>query len=297
MPAAARKIALTDRTLKSLKPTPAGKRVTIWDLEPGLAVQVGAKGRPTFFAVRRRLKDATQPTWRKLGEYPTMGLADAREAVRAAVAAMKDGNDPKALATAKRKAEAEARQEVAESTFGTVAERFIAVYRVTPSKRAGNKPPRRAGDVAAIIRRELVSVWKDRPIAEMAKREVLKAMQAIIARGGENPAPGSRRKSGGRYAARHAFAAARLVFGWAFRNELIASDPWALVDPEKDLKVTPEARDRVLSDDELRIVWVAAEATAFPYGPLVKLLLLTGARLCARSPRRVGPRSIWPRRR
>ena len=32
---------------------------------------------------------------------------------------------------------------------------------------------------------------------------------------------------------------------------------------------TPEARDRVLNDDELRAVWAAAEATPYPYGPLV----------------------------
>ncbi len=278
MPAAAIKKDLNDRYLKSLKPDPAGKRITIWAIDKGLAVQVGAKGRPTFFAVGR-LPGAAQPTWRKLGEYPTMSLAEAREAVRAALIALRAGDDPKALAEAKRKADAEARQETAENTFGKVAERFIAVYRVTPSKRARDKPPRRAGDVAAVIRRELVSTWKDRPIAEIAKRDVLKAMQAIVARGGLPAPAGSRRASGGRYAARTAFAAARLVFGWAFRNELIQADPCALINPEKDLHVTPETRERVLSDDELRIVWAAAEATAYPYGPLVKLLLLTGARL------------------
>jgi integrase len=278
MPAAARKIDLTDRALRALKPAPAGKRITIWDIKKGLAVQVGAKGCPTFFAVYR-LKGATQPTWRKLGEYPAMGLAEAREAVEAAVNAMKDGKDPRALAEAKRKAEAEARQEAADNTFGAVAERFIDLYRVTPTKRAGGRPPRRAGDVAAIIRRELVLAWKDRPIAEIAKRDVLRTMQAINTRGGETPAPGSRRRTGGRYAARTAFANARLVFGWAFRNELIPADPCALIDPEKDLHVTPEARDRVLTDDEIRIVWAAAEATPYPYGSLVKLLLLTGARL------------------
>jgi integrase len=279
MPAATRKIVLTDRAMQALKPAPAGKRVTVWDAaQPGMAVQVGARGRPTFFAVRR-LPGAAQPTWRKLGEYPTLTLAEAREAVRGALIALMAGQDPAALLAAKRKAEAAARHEAADNTFGTVAERFIAVYEVTPSKRAGNRPPRRSGDVAAVIRRELVSVWNDRPIAEIAKRDVLKTMQAIIARGGGMPAPGSRRKSGGRYAARHAFAAARLIFGWAFRNELIPVDPSALIDPEKDLHVTPQARDRVLSDEELRVVWAAAERTPYPYGPLVKLLLLTGARL------------------
>jgi len=38
------------------------------------------------------------------------------------------------------------------------------------------------------------------------------------------------------------------------------------------------ARARVLSDDELRAVWKAAEAAAGPFGAFVRFLLLTGAR-------------------
>ena len=39
------------------------------------------------------------------------------------------------------------------------------------------------------------------------------------------------------------------------------------------------SRDRVLSDDEVRWFWQACEAAGFPWGPLGKLLLLTGQRL------------------
>jgi integrase len=38
------------------------------------------------------------------------------------------------------------------------------------------------------------------------------------------------------------------------------------------------ARDRILTDDEVRAVWRAAEATSGPYGSLIKFLLLTCAR-------------------
>jgi integrase len=38
------------------------------------------------------------------------------------------------------------------------------------------------------------------------------------------------------------------------------------------------ARDRVLADDELRAVWNAAERIGYPYGPLIHVLILTGAR-------------------
>jgi integrase len=39
------------------------------------------------------------------------------------------------------------------------------------------------------------------------------------------------------------------------------------------------SRDRVLDDDELRRTWNAAEAEGWPFGPLVKLLILTGQRV------------------
>src|SRR5262249_44008439 len=39
------------------------------------------------------------------------------------------------------------------------------------------------------------------------------------------------------------------------------------------------ARDRVLSDAELALVWQAATAIGYPYGCIVKLLILTACRL------------------
>jgi integrase len=39
------------------------------------------------------------------------------------------------------------------------------------------------------------------------------------------------------------------------------------------------ARDRVLTDDEIRLVWAAAEQEAYPFGSLVKALLMSGQRL------------------
>nr|WP_281381219.1 site-specific integrase [Methylobacterium brachythecii] len=42
---------------------------------------------------------------------------------------------------------------------------------------------------------------------------------------------------------------------------------------------SPEvARDRVLSDAELRAIWLAAEGMGYPFGPFVQLLVLTGQR-------------------
>jgi integrase len=47
----------------------------------------------------------------------------------------------------------------------------------------------------------------------------------------------------------------------------------------RKLRVKPPARERVLSDSELRAVWQAADKLGYPNGHLVKLLLLTCGRL------------------
>ena len=81
--------------------------------------------------------------------------------------------------------------------------------------------------------------------------------------------------AGGRpVAANRVLTAIRKLFNWAIERDIIASSPCAGVKPP-----TPEqSRDRVLSDDELRNVWRAADQLGGPFGALVKLLILTGQR-------------------
>src|SRR4051812_2348857 len=123
MPAAARKVNLTDRSLQALKPAPQGQRAIVWDaLMPGMAVRVTAKGRRVFYAVRRRA-GAVQPTWVSLGAYPAVTLAEARAKARDALSALVEGQDPASLA--KRRAAEEAERERNASTFGAVADDFI----------------------------------------------------------------------------------------------------------------------------------------------------------------------------
>jgi integrase len=67
------------------------------------------------------------------------------------------------------------------------------------------------------------------------------------------------------------------LFAHAVRQDLIEKSPCEGLEAV-ELHGAPAARDRVLIDDELRLVWRAAEAAGYPFGPLVKLLLLTGQR-------------------
>jgi integrase len=198
-----------------------------------------------------------------LGEYPVMSLAEARGKAREALNALMEGHDPATLAVEKRHQREAAERAQRESTFAAVAEEFIRYYERKVDKH--RNPLRTAAATAADIRRFLVPAWRERPAADVSYKEINKAIGDILDRRGTN-------------AARHAFAAARLLFGWAFRRGTIPADPCERIDAE-ELHGPPPVRDRVLSDDELRAVWRTAEATPYPYGPLVRLLMLTGQRL------------------
>ena len=75
--------------------------------------------------------------------------------------------------------------------------------------------------------------------------------------------------------ANRTLAALRRMCSWAVERDIIE------VSPCDGVKAPSAAvsRDRVLSDDELRIAWGAFEKTGWPFGPLARLLVLTGARL------------------
>ncbi|MCW2244758.1 integrase [Azospirillum fermentarium] len=69
-------------------------------------------------------------------------------------------------------------------------------------------------------------------------------------------------------------AAVRKMFNWAASKDYVAANPCAGIMPPS----AEDSRDRVLGDDELRRVWEAASALGELFGPLVRLLILTGQR-------------------
>jgi integrase len=69
-------------------------------------------------------------------------------------------------------------------------------------------------------------------------------------------------------------AYARACFGWAARRGMVAGNPFQGL----PIAAGSEARDRVLTDAEVGAVWRAAGAMGWPFGPVVRLLLLTAQR-------------------
>jgi integrase len=66
----------------------------------------------------------------------------------------------------------------------------------------------------------------------------------------------------------------RTLFNWAVEGDLLASSPVAGIKAPHPQR----SRDRVLTDDELRAVWRAADKLDYPFGPIVRMLILTGQR-------------------
>src|SRR5260370_41798120 len=101
---------LTDRTLKTLRPAPEGKRYDIMDVEaPGLGVRVTDKGHVSFIFAGR-FPGSKHYTRREIDYVTTLG--EAREAARQWRAMIRAGIDPIA-ARARERAEALRRQAVA----------------------------------------------------------------------------------------------------------------------------------------------------------------------------------------
>jgi integrase len=218
----------------------------------GLYLLVQPSGRKSW-AVRFRLHGRSHKF--TLGGYPAISLADARAQAGEALALVHKGIDP---ATA-------LRHEDAAPTFESVAREFVVRYLKSKnrswretSRLLGLRPK---GDDLVVREGGLVDRWSKRRIDEIRRDEVIAALDDIVDRG----AP---------YVANRSLAHLRKLFNWALPRYRLVENPCRGVQPPSEEK----SRDRVLSDDELKRVWLAAVALGWPFGPLVQLLILTGAR-------------------
>src|SRR5690348_4012545 len=105
---------------------------------------------------------------------------------------------------------------------------------------------------------DVLPAWRGKRIDEIGKRDVIELLDTIADRG----AP---------IMARRVQSYIRRFFRWCIERDVLKIDPTQAMPRVGNGK----SRDRVLTDDELGKVWHAAEG---PYGAVVRLLALTGAR-------------------
>jgi hypothetical protein len=263
------KTNLTDKTLGSLKPAEKGKRRLIWDAQvPGLAARVTDKGKITFVFVKR-FPGSPHPAPRKLGDYGSMTLAEARNEARGWLRLIDQGLDPLAE---KERQDTQRRKEVErlereeqrkrKNVFAAVAEDFIR-----------DKLPReRKGHEAELdIRREFIPAWGMKVVADITATDVRAVVKAAKDRG----AP---------YQAHNLLTLARRMFDWVIDQHIygLETSPCDRLKP-KTIIGQKKARTRVLSDDEMFALWRASLRVPYPYGAEARLLLLSGSAI-AKSP-------------
>jgi integrase len=235
--------ALTARTVEAMKPGPARREIPD-GLLPGHYLIIQPSGNRSW-AVRYRSNG--RPRKHTLGSYPAIDLATARKLAGAVLRKVAEGGDPG-------RDKKQARAPKADS-IEAVAVQFIERH----CKRANR--PRTAEETDRLLRLHVLPRWRGRTVHEVTRRDVLDVLDRVV-------------DGGAPIAANRTFAAVRKLFNWCVARDIIAASPCAGVKPP----TAERSRDRVLSDHELRLVWQAAEKIGWPFGPLVKLLALTGQR-------------------
>ena len=237
---------LTEREIGRLE-CPLGKRdCMVFDTEQrGLAVRVVASGSKSYLA---QYVVAGRKRRVPLGSVDAISLAAARAAARTVMGQVAAGADPAAQRkVAAERVKVEALRE--RMTLARLVEDWDRLH-------LAHRSARYRKDATEAMKRALKDWWT-RPAERLQRRDVVGIVDRLT------PS-----------VARALAAYGRACFGWAQRRGSVPGNPFV------ELPVAPSnvQRDRVLTDVETVKVWKAVAADATPYGPIVRLLLLTGQR-------------------
>ena len=234
-------MSLTDRALKNAKSKPTVYRIRDASADPelkGFGVTIAPAGSKTFFL------GYTSPVTGKrrqinLGRYPVTNLKEARQKARVARASIVRGGDP-----------ADECDEVVAITLGEGLDMYARAR--LDHQRTGRTTERD-------LRRDFAALL-DRPVTT-----VTAPMIASIIDEKAETAP---------------TMANRLVgysgpwFRWMMTRGHISTNPIEGI--EKPVK--EKSRERTLTPGEVAVIWNATPNLGYPFGPFVRLLLLTGVR-------------------
>jgi integrase len=241
---------LTDLQIEKMA-IPATRREIPDGKVGGLYLVVQPSGQKSW-ALRYRVAGA--PKKFTIGSYPAVSLGAARRKAQKAMAEVVDGLDPSAQKKAAREAQKAAN--TTEDRVENVVESFIKRHLEAKAK------PSWAKEGARLLRAEINPKFGKRRLGEISAKDVDKLLGEIAER-----AP---------ITANRTLAVFRKLCNWAVSPKvgLIGASPCAGV----EAPTVERSRERVLSDDEVKFAWGAFDVVGWPFGPLAKLLLLTGAR-------------------
>lgn len=242
---------LTDSSIKRLQPRATAYRVFERGSLPGFGVSVSPGGGKTFFVQHTH---GVSRKFYTVGQYPTVGLALARERARELLATLERGDDPRAPKV---------------TAAGTV-ESLLASW-LTHQRDAGR---RRVDEMERMIRRDLPPALMTRPAAQVQPSDIRAVLAAVHERGA-------------RVAANRLRAHLHALWQYGLRAD---HDPRRMSDPvlfgitNNPVAAIPrdagaeQPRERVLTWAEVRALW-NHDGMTWPARHACRLLLCTGARV------------------
>nr|WP_291069185.1 site-specific integrase [Hyphomonas sp.] len=206
---------------------------------PGLQLSISPQGTRTWRLYYRLPGDSRRRAM-SLGRFPAVSLSDARQRAGQHLSAASQGADPKA-----------ARNAEAARTSLTLREAVEAYLAACTAENA----PRTVDAKASALRGNLLPAHGRRLVAQVSKGDIARLLDTLADR------PALRRNL-------HAYL--RHFFSWCAERDLVADHPLLLLRAPRPVT----ARERVLSDDEIRAVWLLDGSMA----TIAKMALLTAQR-------------------
>ncbi len=225
---------------------PGEKDVLLWDDRlPGFGCKVTPKG-SRVFVYQYRMGGRGSPVRRyTIGKHGVLTADQARRQAETLALKVSQGNDPQRVKT-------ETAHIAVDLAFKPYVERFHDDY-------LRKEWPSSHQDAHSLLIRYAVPVLGNKPLPEITRKDITSALAGVK----DKVAMPSLM-----------FAILRKMMRWAVNQGDIDRSPMEGM----DAPARAPSRDRVLDDAELALVWKASEALGYPFGPLVRMLILTGAR-------------------
>jgi integrase len=235
-----RRKTLTDRMVAAL-PRRA-KRYILSDPEQrGMYIRVMPSGSHVYAAVAR--DPYGRQIWATIGDADLLTVDQARNRARMAIRRVKEGKtafEPVPVKAA---------------SYEATAEKWLEIY-------VGEKGLRSRLEIERLLRKHVFPFLGRRDFVSIKRKDINDLLDNIV-------------KTSGAWNADHVLAITRKISNWyATRDDDYVSP---FVKGMRRTKSEKRERDRVLDDEELRLIWRQAEASG-TFGALIQILLLTGQR-------------------
>lgn len=243
---------LTDERVAALKPV-NGRSLVVNDSQRGLYLNVSGGQRKVTKTWRVRHRELGVTSSFRLGHFPEMDVAAARDAAHEFL------KDPKAALNP-------VTDVSSDDTTNAVAKNFIK--RWVESKNLKSRD-----EIQRMLDKYVLPVWGERNFKDINRRDVSKLLDSIEDSVAARAKRNNKKVWNGKRQADMVLAIIRKMANWYMTTDHDYVSP--IVRGMNRSENTP--RQRVLTKDEIRAIWAEAKVYGV-YGALVRMLLLTGQR-------------------